>query len=125
MTAIEYLYTLLNTDTNITNLLNTDSDGDPAIFQSWYDEIVGTPQITILRLVEKNEMDHDDVDSILVTPFQIDLWVDKGSSTLGIETAVKSALKAKGIKARARDLHEETLNRVSITFEIDESMINL
>lgn len=125
MTALDYLYNLLNDDTNITSLLTTDSEGDPAVFQAWYDELVGTPQITILRLIEINEMDHDDVESILVTPFQVDIWVDKGSSAIEIETAVRQALIAEGIKTRAQDLHEETINRVSITFEIDGSMINL
>ena len=125
MTAKEYLYNLLNDNTDITDLLATDNDNDPAVFLSWYDELINTPQITILRLIEINGMDYDDVNSMLVTPFQVDIWVDKGSSAIGIETAVRQALIAKGIKSKAQDLHEETINRVSITFEIDGSMIDL
>lgn len=123
MTAKAYVYNLLNSNSTITDLLTVDEDGDPAIFQSWYDEIVGTPQITIMRIDEINQMDYDDTESIIVTPMQIDIWTDKGTSTLDIETQVRSVFLAQGIKTKAKDMHEETLNRVSITFEIDGSQI--
>ena len=123
-TAKEYIYNLLSTDTTLTNMLATDVvSGEPLITQSWYDSEAKTPQITITRILETSGFDYDDIEELLVTPFQIDIWVDKNSSPTAIEKRVKELLKTVEIKSKAQDLHEESLNRVQIVFMVDNSVI--
>lgn len=90
------------------------------ISTNWYNEKVETPQITVTQISNTPFDWHDNKLNGRIVLLQVDVW-SKGNPFIIAEKVIEVMKKKGYINSDERQLNEETINRIMITYKILES----